>query len=567
MLKRVSLFPILLVMAGMLLIGCNDKGAVSSEEVKKQVDPYEQLVEEKNKELELEPLTLTTYSDEIGATFDSPEYREFAANGTVTIEGSIEDYRGLKSGYAWISVTAEEDGVAGREHEYYAPIKEGQIKQDIQFFNGEGTYHIKVQLPDDERENYYYDTARFTVHNVNQDVKRDVTYTPYGQEVGLSLGLDTSFFEAEEVFPLKGVAEGLDEEDTVMIRVSKGTDNWNHVLAVNQEHQFDYEVPLFYGEGLHKVEVMVPDGDRENYYQTATTLMVNNTSQQTMEPIEYSSLYNERGVTLETPAYSGDESSGDYTISGMIQPEAELASETTHLYVSSKKGEDTALDVIPVQDFRFDDSFYLRFGPGTYDITVSVPEIKKENSDTFRFYSVAKFQVDNTGEDRRDLLPSRGVQSDHPKINSLAEELLQGVEGDREKAKAIYDYVAEHIAYDVEKYNTDDFHWDDSALKALETKKGVCQDYAYLAIALLRASDMEARFVEGNAGSGFTRGALGGRHAWVEVKVDGEWLTMDPTWGSGYVENDTFVAAYNEDYFDPEQASFEETHYRTGISY
>ncbi|MEK5100997.1 transglutaminase-like domain-containing protein [Cytobacillus sp. FSL M8-0252] len=567
MLKRVSLFPILLVMAGMLLIGCNDKGAVSSEEVKKQVDPYEQLVEEKNKELELEPLTLTTYSDEIGATFDSPEYREFAANGTVTIEGSIEDYRGLKSGYAWISVTAEEDGVAGREHEYYAPIKEGQIKQDIQFFNGEGTYHIKVQLPDDERENYYYDTARFTVHNVNPDVKRDVTYTPYGQEAGLSLGLDTSFFEAEEVFPLKGVAEGLDEEDTVMLRVSKGTDNWNHVLAVNQEHQFAYEVPLFYGEGLHKVEVMVPDGDRENYYQTATTLMVNNTSQQTMEPIEYSSLYNERGVTLETPAYSGDESSGDYTISGMIQPEAELASETTHLYVSSKKGEDTALDVIPVQDFRFDDSFYLRFGPGTYDITVSVPEITKENSDTFRFYSVAKFQVENTGEDRRDLLPSRGVQSDHPKINSLAEELLQGVEGDREKAKAIYDYVAEHIAYDVEKYNTDDFHWDDSAIKALETKKGVCQDYAYLAIALLRASDMEARFVEGNAGSGFTRGALGGRHAWVEVKVDGEWLTMDPTWGSGYVENDTFVAAYNEDYFDPEQASFEETHYRTGISY
>lgn len=51
------------------------------------------------------------------------------------------------------------------------------------------------------------------------------------------------------------------------------------------------------------------------------------------------------------------------------------------------------------------------------------------------------------------------------------------------------------------------------------------------------------------------------------MKVDGEWLTMDPTWGSGYVENDTFVAAYNEDYFDPEQATFEETHYRTGISY
>jgi transglutaminase/protease-like cytokinesis protein 3 len=57
------------------------------------------------------------------------------------------------------------------------------------------------------------------------------------------------------------------------------------------------------------------------------------------------------------------------------------------------------------------------------------------------------------------------------------------------------------------------------------------------------------------------------RHAWVEAKVDGKWLTMDPTWGSGYIKDDKFVADFNEKYFDPNPDEFEKTHTRTGVSY
>lgn len=569
MLRRVSLFPILILCGFFFLAGCSDSSVADGgkqSEKQAEEDKYEKLVKEKNKQLVMEPLALTTYSDEIGAAFSAPEYKEFAVNGSVTVEGAIEKFAGLKSDYAWIKVTSDEEGPAGRDHEYYAPIEDGKFKQVIHFFNGEGTYRVKVQLPDTKRDNYYYDTASFTVHNVNPEQKRDMTFTPFGQDTEMSINLDSSFVEADETFSLTGLAGQLEDDDTIMIRVSKDSDNWNHVLAIDG-NQFTYDVPLFYGEGLHKLEVMVPDEDRENYYQTATTIMINNSSARRMEPIEYSNMYNERGITLAEPAYSGDQSDGLYSISGTIDPEAEWGPETSHLYITTKKGEDEALDVIPVEDFTFDDSFHLRFGPGTYEVTISVPEIKKENSDTFRFFGVAKFEVESTGEDKRDLLPSRGVESDSPKIKELAAEITEGKDAERDKTKAVYEYVAKNIAYDVDKFNTDNFNWDDSALKALETKIGVCQDYAYLAIALLRASEIEARFVEGNAGSGFTRGVLGGRHAWVEAKVDGEWLTMDPTWGSGYVENDKFVAAYNEDYFDPDKKSFEETHYRTGISY
>ncbi len=56
-------------------------------------------------------------------------------------------------------------------------------------------------------------------------------------------------------------------------------------------------------------------------------------------------------------------------------------------------------------------------------------------------------------------------------------------------------------------------------------------------------------------------------HAWIEAKVNGKWLTMDPTWGAGYVQNDQFVAKYNEQYFDPNEQEFRKTHIRENIEY
>ncbi|MGD6846732.1 transglutaminase domain-containing protein [Rossellomorea aquimaris] len=548
----------------LLLTACSDSNAKSEETMagKKEEGLYEKEKKEMNDEIgEMEPLQLTSYSEEIGVTMNEPSYKEFAANGQVTVDGEIEQHSELKSDYAWIKVRAREEGPAGNQLEYYTPIKDGKFKQEIHFFNGEGEYSVSVQLPSKDRENYFYDTASFTVHNVNPDIMRDVTLTPFGQEAALSLSSESSYIKGNEIFPLKGEAANLTDEDTIMLRLKKDSKNWTHAIPV-KNGEFSYEVPLFFGKGIHELEVLVPDEDRENYYQTATTLIIDNESGRVMSPIEYADKYRERGVTLESPHFGGEKSDGVYSIKGSIDPKAEFGPETTHIYITTKKGEDEALDVIPVDDFTFEDSFYLRFGPGTYEVTLSVPEIKEENSDYFRFFGFAKFEVESTGEDKRDLLPSRGVQSDAQEIKEQAKTVTAGQTSDRDKAKAIYDYVAKNVSYDVEKYENDDFNWDDSALKTLETRTGVCQDYAYLAIALLRASDIEARFVEGRAG-----GIFPGRHAWVEANLDGEWVALDPTWGSGYLKDGRFVPAFNEDYFDPDMNEFKKTHTRTGVSY
>ncbi|MEH7390342.1 transglutaminase domain-containing protein [Bacillus sp. JJ1474] len=562
-------FLLCLLSCVFILSACSNASSSDSEtkaskkQEQKQDNKYEKLAEEKNKEFELEPIKLTSYSEEIGATFKKPEYKKFAVNGKVMVEGEIEKHSLLKFHYAWIKVHSDEEGRAGNKHGYYTPIKDGKFKQEIHFFNGEGEYRITVQLPSTDRENYYYDTAKFEVYNVNPEIQRDITYTPFGQDVELALNLDSSFVEEDGIFQLKGKAGSLKDEDTIMLRLNKDSETWKHVIPV-KNGGFSYDIPLFYGEGIHKLEVLVPDKERDNYYQTATMVLIDNKSNRTMKPIEYSKTYMERGVTLEYPLFGGEESEGTFNIKGSIDPNAEFASKTTHIYITSKKGEDEALDVIPIKNFTFDDSFYLRFGPGTYEVTVSVPEIKEKNSDYFRYFGFAQFEVESKAlKDERDLLPSRGVQSDAPQIEELAKELITGKSTDREKSKAIYDYVAQNISYDVGKYKNDEFEWDDSALKTLELKTGVCQDYAYLTIALLRASNIEARFVEGMARGGFWPA----RHAWVEANIDGSWVTMDPTWGAGYLKDNQFVAKFTDTYFDPSMEEFNKTHTRTGVSY
>lgn len=172
--KKSPITLLMLVLASFLFLSaCSSESSSEAKAEKKEEDKYEKLVKEKNKELELEPLELTSYSEEVGAALKNPEYKEFAANGRVAVQGEIEKYSDLKSDYAWIKVRSTEDGPAGNDLEYYTPIKEGKFKQNIRLFNGEGEYKITVQLPSTDSENYYYDLASFTVHNVNPNAERD----------------------------------------------------------------------------------------------------------------------------------------------------------------------------------------------------------------------------------------------------------------------------------------------------------------------------------------------------------------------------------------------------------
>ena len=526
-------------------------------------DPWQKLVKQENEKIGLKPLKLEPYAEELGGELQEPRYEKFAVNGSFTVAGSVERTAGMKSEYVWIEIEKKGEGEfpGKRDFSYYAPLKGGSFRQKVQLFAGKGEYQVTVRMPSEASEGYYHDFARFEVVNVNPEVKRDIGWTPAGLEAGLKLARpNTGYLKAKGEFVLKGSVANSYGSPYIMVLMKKDSEDWQRLVRL-KDGKFEVKIPLYFGKGIHELNVMVPIPDRESYYREGATLLVENTSAEKREPIKYYKQYEERGISLENPVAGGEKADMKYRISGTIDPQAPDAARTTHLIIQTEKDGEEATYFIPVKNYRFDGEFWLRFGPGEYRVTVNVPEITDIPRDYFRFYSVAEFTVINTArEDKRYLLPSRGIQSDSPRIRELARRLTAGLTSDREKARAIYDYVAKNTYYDVQKYRNDEFALDDSALKTLELKKGVCQDYSFLTIALLRAIGMEARFVEGIAD--------GVRHAWVEVKVDGRWLTMDPTWGSGYMDhNGWFVKKYTPKYFDPSPAEFQKTHTRTGVMY
>jgi transglutaminase-like putative cysteine protease len=112
-----------------------------------------------------------------------------------------------------------------------------------------------------------------------------------------------------------------------------------------------------------------------------------------------------------------------------------------------------------------------------------------------------------------------------------------------ERAEAIVRYVHREMIYT--KSVTDIFT---TASVAFQMRRGVCQDYAHIAVALARAAGVSARYVSGHLlGEGAT-------HAWVEFLIprgDGSAtvLSFDPTVGRAtdwrYV-----VVAVGRDYED-----------------
>ena len=99
--------------------------------------------------------------------------------------------------------------------------------------------------------------------------------------------------------------------------------------------------------------------------------------------------------------------------------------------------------------------------------------------------------------------------------------------------------------------------------EVLETRAGVCQDFAHLALACLRSQGLAARYVSGYLATEPAPGqervvGADASHAWVAVWLpgagdlagtDGEWLSVDPT--NDQQAGDRYVTvAWGRDYAD-----------------
>jgi transglutaminase-like putative cysteine protease len=113
------------------------------------------------------------------------------------------------------------------------------------------------------------------------------------------------------------------------------------------------------------------------------------------------------------------------------------------------------------------------------------------------------------------LQPTAFVQSDHPRIRALAQEIAGGEKDARQAALRIKDWVFKEIAKEptVSVPN---------ALEVLRTKKGDCNEHTVLFNALARAAGIPAKTVVGVV---YLNGAFY-YHAWSEIWL-GNWISLD----------------------------------------
>lgn len=506
-------------------------------------------------------ISLDPYAKTVGATLVSPSADGEQVNGTVTISGFIRQASTLSSPYVWIEVTYLGKKIIDLPltMQYYTPLLKGSFKQSVQLFHGRGDYSVTLRVAG-EQQDVFFPLASFRVGNINSQITRDISYSTVANQLGLHINQPAAGYQIKtNTIRIEGRLTKPNSVKTLLFQVRKGKRIWRKIVS-STKSTFHETIPLLFGKGIHEIHVMVPDGKRKEYYLEGAAFFVENESDTLWNPIQYSEEYEERGIELTTPIAGGAHQGLTYRVAGRINPNGKNARETDHLVVRTVNGKAEATYFIPVKNYRFDSDVYFRFGNGTYTVSLLAPENTKKHRDYFRFFLAAQCTVSVNGiQDVRDLVPSRGVDCNNHRIINLANQLTQAKISDMDKAKAIYTYVAKSMVYDVQKLQQNAFSWNDSSLKALDTKKGVCQDYVYLTLALLRASGIPSRFVEG-----MTQGQA---HAWVESRIGNRWITMDPTWGSGYLQNGRFIRKVDLTYFNPPITKIAKTHRRTGLVY
>jgi transglutaminase/protease-like cytokinesis protein 3 len=164
---------------------------------------------------------------------------------------------------------------------------------------------------------------------------------------------------------------------------------------------------------------------------------------------------------------------------------------------------------------------------------------------------------------------------------ALSYKITSPYKTDLQKVRAIVQWIAENISYNVRPYysnqQTPFFLYynepdDTSALKSLSERvaEGVlmrrvafCDGYSRLFKTLCDYAGIKSEVILGYAKTGMERGnKFRSNHTWNAVYIDSAWKLLDVTWASGYATfGGDYVPHYNEYYFLTPPQDFVRDHY------
>lgn len=161
------------------------------------------------------------------------------------------------------------------------------------------------------------------------------------------------------------------------------------------------------------------------------------------------------------------------------------------------------------------------------------------------------------------------AQTVSPEVKRLASQITRGISNDSLKVRAIYEWVTDNIAFDVDLFKEADFKQyseTQKSEKVIHRKKAVCMGYTNLFQDLCLASNIKAYSVTGyckNLGSRTNNLIFSSdRHSWNAVKINNKWYLCDPTWSAGAINMQTglFRKQLNEEFYLSDAKTFIKRH-------
>lgn len=120
------------------------------------------------------------------------------------------------------------------------------------------------------------------------------------------------------------------------------------------------------------------------------------------------------------------------------------------------------------------------------------------------------------------LAGSRYCETD--RLSQVAWDLFGHLEPGWGRVQAVCDFVHQHLTFDYGQARSTR-----TAVEAYDERVGVCRDFAHLAITLCRSLNIPARYVNGHLSDiGREIVDVMDFSAWMEVWLDGGWMTFDP---------------------------------------
>ena len=140
--------------------------------------------------------------------------------------------------------------------------------------------------------------------------------------------------------------------------------------------------------------------------------------------------------------------------------------------------------------------------------------------------------------DRLDRIAKNTSAAEEKSMENLVQYLVSKGGSETEKARLIFTWIATHIKYDDQSYNSKNYA-DMSAQGVFKRRAGVCEGYSNLVLEMCSLAGLECKKVIGySKGYGYQLGARFTEtdHAWNIIKTNGKWGLYDATWAAGYGE-------------------------------